>query len=63
MVRLGFGGGRTDGCPLLSGHTDGYCNTLSALRGILRLVPQIFKVFCFPTRSHLNRFEHHTAAA
>lgn len=39
----GWGGG-PDGCPLLSGHTDGYCNTLSALQGILRLVPQSFMV-------------------
>lgn len=38
------GRGVSDGCPLLSGHTDGYCNTLSALQGILRLVPQSFMV-------------------
>lgn len=31
MVRLGFGReGGADECPLLSGHTDGYCNTLCA---------------------------------
>lgn len=55
MVRLGFGrGGGTDGCPLLSGHTDGYCHTLSAPHGILRLVHLFLSgFFVFPTVQNL----------